>query len=487
VGQSLSLRLFKAMMKEEWRLHQSLVGPLGSGLFPALIFVFTAFLAVVTPLLLSRMPTATILLMLHAASAAYGLFVGNFGSIGEHVMTRRLGQVSMIMQMPQTYPVSFRRMMAVFYAKDTVFYLLYSYIPLTLGIAVAAPIAGVSFSGVAILGLTTFLAFMVGMGVSFTLSAVSVRSRMAGVALYAALACVVAMIYPLGMIGPECLMPSLGYWASKDPQGMGVSAAASLIFASLGVALMKEKYEVRRSRYGDSLLKVDRLLGFMGGLSTLAAKEWIEVRRSGALGPVIFSFSGHLLAVYLMSWVFERGVGVDLGFNVVFYSGFVGFMGVMTYSFITNLEHNEYLNVQPVSVDQVVKGKLAVYFALTAGVTALYVVGLGVMKHQMGMVPLGLLLAAATSVYVVGVTSYLTGLWTNTMFFDAGIILRFCAAVVPPMIVAEIAALIMPIWPAAIYAVVAVSVILLLVSVPMLRGLERKWADASFSFVNTGQ
>jgi hypothetical protein len=487
VGQSLSLRIFKAMMKEEWRLHQSLVGPMGSGLFPAMIFVFTAFLAVVTPLLLSRMPTATILLMLHAASLAYGLFVGNFGSIGEHVMTRRLGQVSMIMQMPQTYPVSFRRMMAVFYAKDTVFYLLYSYIPLTLGIAVAVPMNGVSFTGVAMLGVTTLLAFMVGMGLSFTLSAVSVRSRPAGVALYAALAGVVAMIYPLGMIGPECLMPSLGYWASRDLQGIAAAAAASLLLASLGVALMKEKYEIRQSRYGDSLLSVDQLLGFMGGLSTLVAKEWIEVRRSGALGPVVFSFSGHLLAVYLMSWVFERGVGVDLGFNVVFYSGFVGFMGVMTYSFITNLEHNEYLNVQPVSVDQVVKGKLVVYFALTAGVTALYVVGLGVMKHQMGLVPLGLLLAAATSVYVVGVTSYLTGLWTNTMFFDAGIILKFCAAVVPPLIVAEIATLIMPIRPAATYAVVAVSVILLLASVPILRGLERKWADASFSFVNTGQ
>jgi hypothetical protein len=159
----------------------------------------------------------------------------------------------------------------------------------------------------------------------------------------------------------------------------------------------------------------------------------------------------------------------------------------MTYSFITNLEHNEYLNVQPVSVDQVVKGKLAVYFALTAGVTALYVVGLGVMKHQMGLIPLGLLLAAATSVYVVGVTSYLTGLWTNTMFFDARIILKFCAAVVPPMIVAEIAALLMPIRPAATYAVVAVSMLLLLVSLPILRGLERRWASTSFSFVNTGQ
>lgn len=487
MGQSLSVRIFKAMMKEEWRLHQSLVGPLGSGLFPAMIFVFTAFLAVVAPLLLSRMPTATILLMLHAASVAYGLFVGNFGSIGEHVMTRRLGQVSMIMQMPQTYPVSFRRMMAVFYAKDAVFYLLYSYIPLTLGIGVAAPMAGVSFTGVAMLGLTTFLAFMVGMGLSFTLSAVSVRSRLAGLALYAVLACLIAMIYPLGMIGPEYLMPSLGYWVSRDLQGILVAAAASLLFASLGVVLMKEKYETRQSRYRDSLLDVDHLLGFMGELSPLVAKEWIEVRRSGALGPVVFSFSGHLLAIYLMSWVFERGVGVDLGFNVVFYSGFVGFMGVMTYSFITNLEHNEYLNVQPVSVDQVVKGKLAVYFTLTAGVTALYVVGLGVMKHQMGMVPLGLLLAAATSVYVVGVTSYLTGLWTNTMFFDARIILKFCAAVVPPMIVAEIAALLMPIMPAATYVVVVMSMLLLLVSLPILHSLEKKWAGAPFSFVNAGQ
>ena len=487
MGQSLSVRIFKAMMKEEWRLHQSLVGPLGSGLFPAMIFVFTAFLAVVAPMLLSQMPTATILLMLHAASVAYGVFVGNFGSIGEHVMTRRLGQVSMIMQMPQTYPVSFRQMMAVFYAKDAVFYLLYSYIPLTLGIAVAAPMAGVSFEGVAMLGFTTFLAFMVGMGLSFALSAVSVRSRLAGLALYAVLVCIIAMIYPLGIVGPECLMPSLGYWASREPYGIVIAAAVSLLFASLGVVLMKEKYEARQSRYGDSLLGVDHLLGFMGELSPLVAKEWIEVRRSGALGPVVFSFSGHLLAIYLMSWVFENGVGVDLGFNVVFYSGFVGFMGVMTYSFITNLEHNEYLNVQPVSVDQVVKGKLAVYFALTAGVTALYVVGLGVMKHQMGLVPLGLLLAAATSVYVVGVTSYLTGLWTNTMFFDARIILRFCGAVVPPMIVAEIAALLIPMRPTATYAVAAVSMLLLLVSLPILRALKRKWAGTSFSFVNTGQ
>jgi len=475
------------MMKEEYRLHQSLVGPMGSSLFPATIFLFTAFLALAVPRVLSHIPTATILLMLHAASVLYGLFVGGFGSIGEHVMTRRLGQVSMIMQMPQTYPVSFRRMMAFFYAKDSVFYLLYSYVPLTLGLAVAAPGAGVSLGGVAMLGLTTFLSFMVGMGLSFTLSAVSVRSRPLWLLLNAAVAVAAALVYPLGLLSPEQIILPLAYWADRNAWTLVASSAASLALASVGVALMKERYETRESRSGFSFLDSESLFGFTGGLRTLVAKEWAEVRRAGALAPVVMSFAGHLLAIYGMSWVFEAGVGVSLGFNVVFYSGFVGFMGVMTYSFLTNLEHNEYLNVQPVSVDMVVKAKLILYFIVTGGVSAAYVVGIGVLKSQLHLVPLGLLLAAATSVYVVGVTSYLTGLWTNTMFFDARVILRFCAAVVPPMIVAEIAALLTPVWPAqATQVVVAVSLLLLLASAPLLKRMERRWATVSFSFVNVG-
>ena len=72
------------------------------------------------------------------------------------------------------------------------------------------------------------------------------------------------------------------------------------------------------------------------------------------------AFTGHLLAIYSVSWLFQSGFSIPINFNVIFFSGFVGFMGVMTYSFLTNLEHNEYLNVQPVSVDMVVKAKLAI-------------------------------------------------------------------------------------------------------------------------------
>ena len=111
---SLDARLLLDMIKEEWRLHRSMVGGLGSALFPLMIF----FLTVIAPFLLQNLPLATMLLMLHAASLVYGLFVGGFGSIGERVMTQRLGQVNMLLQLPQTYPVTFRRVMAIFYVKD---------------------------------------------------------------------------------------------------------------------------------------------------------------------------------------------------------------------------------------------------------------------------------------------------------------------------------------------------------------------------------
>jgi hypothetical protein len=85
------------MVKEEWRLHQSLVGGLGSGLFPLMIFVFTAFCAFIAPYIMGNIKITIILLMLHVTSIIYGVFVGGFGSIGEHVMTRRLGQVNMLL------------------------------------------------------------------------------------------------------------------------------------------------------------------------------------------------------------------------------------------------------------------------------------------------------------------------------------------------------------------------------------------------------
>jgi hypothetical protein len=484
---SISWYLFKSMVKEEWRLHQSLVGGFGSGLFPVMIFMLTAICAFITPYIMGNIEITTILLMLHLASVIYGVFVGGFGRIGEHVMTRRLGQVNMLLQLPQLYPISFKKVMGVFYLKDSLYYLVYSYIPLVMGVAVVAPSAGVSYHGVGVLGVTMFLAFMMGMGLSFALSALSLNSGKGTALLSLAVFSFILLAYPLKIISIGYVLPPLGYWETRNPMYLWVAVIQSVVLASAGVLLMKERFEAKQSRYNESFLGVESKLGFMGDLRFMVAKEWLELVRSGSLIPAVTGFSGHLLAIYFVSWLFQAGFGIPIHFNVVFFSGFVGFMGVMTYSFLTNLEHNEYLNVQPVSVDMVVKAKLAIYLMLTSGVTVGYVLLIGFLKGQLNMVPMGLLVAASTSLFVVAVTAYLTGLWTNTMFFGAGTIIKFTAIVVPPLTLIEVASMIIQFRPQlATQIIYGASATLLIVAALLFSRLEQRWRGRGFSYVSTG-
>jgi hypothetical protein len=191
------------------------------------------------------------------------------------------------------------------------------------------------------------------------------------------------------------------------------------------------------------------------------------------------------VALYLGVWIFESGLGLPINFNVVFYSGFIGFMGVTTYSWLTNLEHNEYLNVQPINVVQVIKAKLSLYFLLTTSLSTLYVAIITVMRNEIAFFVPALVVALGVNAYIAGVTTYLTGIWTNTMFFDARVLLKFSALVVPPLTLLEILSFYNghPLVPAAVYEV-AVSLLLVTFSIVLFRKLDR-WRRTPFSFVYT--
>lgn len=483
----LDWHLLVNMIKEEWRLHRSLSGGLGSTFFPFLIFSMTVLCAITAPFILHNLPRLTIFLMLHIASLLYGFFVGGFGAIGEQVMTRRLGQVNMLLQLPQTYPITFRRMMAVFYIKDSIFYLIYTFIPMVLGIGVVGSFFGFSLLGVLRIGATTFLTFMLGMGLSFVVSALSVRSKVWGVMATLGLLIFVALVWPLGLLQPYQILLPLGYWVDRSLMWPLVSVAIAIGLAAGGALLMKERFEVQQKRYSDSFISMESRFNVFGDLRSFVAKEWLELTRSGSLSLVVGSYTLHLIALYFISWIFENSFGIPLGFNVVFFSTLVGFMGVLAYSSLTSIEHNEFLNVMPTSVDSLVKAKLVVYFLITSGVTVAYVVLIGFLKGEMILVPQSLLVAACNSIFVVAVTAYLTGLWTNTMFFGAKTILKFTLMVMPLLTIIEMGALILPYM--VIFATLLItlaSAIELLVSAFLFLRLSRKWGGASFSYISTG-
>ena len=483
----LDMRLFVSLLKEEWRLHQSLIGRVGSGFFPAFIFLLSSAMAVVAATVLGNIDHSTILLMLHVASVFYGIFVGSFGHIGEQVLNRRLGQLNMLLQLPQLLPLTFRRVMAAFFLKDALFYLLYSYIPLVAGIAVASPLAGVSLGSVALLGITMFLTFMMGMGLSFLLSAMSVRSKKAAVASCLTISAMISLVWPLGVLEPGQLLLPLGFWVSRDAALLAASILIAIAFSSLAVLTVEERYRTTQGRFKSRLLQTESRIPFGDGRSPLLAKEWLELLRSGALFQVIAGFVGLISGVYFVVWLFEAGVGIPLPLNVVSYSGFVGLMGVMAYSWITSVESNESLNAMPVSVDRVVAAKVVLNLLLTTCISGGFVILIGLLKGEASLIPLGLLAALSTSIYTVGVTARLTGLWTNTMFFDVTVLTRFSAAVVPPLTVIELASMFLgSVTFPAVCAVIIVSLIQLTLAVPVYGSLRQKWEREPFSYAMLG-
>ena len=487
ISRELNKRLLIDMIKEEWRLHRSLVGGLGSTFFPLIIFFMTATCALIVPLIARNLNESTMLLMLHAASLFYGFYVGGFGSIGKQIMTRRLGQVNMLLQLPQIYPISSKKVMATFFVKDSLFYLVYTYVPMIIGIGIAAPYVGISLFGILRLGVTMFLAFMIGMGLSFVSSAASSRSRLFGALVYLSILLIALMVYPLNILQPQQVLFPLAYWTDRSLIWPMLSVLLSIGLAAAGSLLIKERYEIKQSKFSNSLIKINARLSATGEIRPLVAKEWLELTRSGNMLPAVGGYTLNLLVIVFISWLFDYGFGIPIIFNVVFFSAFVGFMGVMTYSSLTSIEHNEYLNMMPIGVDSLIKAKLVIYFILTSGLTAGYVILIGLLKGEIYLIPQSLLVAACTSIYVVAVTAYLTGLWTNTLFFGAKTILKFALMVIPPLIIIEIGTIMLPFNSGlATLMITSASVLGLMASGLLFIRLKNRWRNVSFSYISSG-
>ncbi|MEM2869260.1 MAG: hypothetical protein QW379_02400 [Thermoplasmata archaeon] len=473
--------LLWAMLKEEWRLHKSFVGAVGSGFFPLVIFLFSLVLSIASPLLTKRVSVETVLLALHLGALLYGLGVGALARIGEEVMTRRLGQVSFLLRLPVLEPVSFRAMMSVFFVKDAIYYVLYSIVPLTAGLAALVPLGRASAAGVALLGLTVLLSFMLGMGVSFLLSALSTRS---GVALGAAalvLLVLTVAAWPLGLVPPEYLLLPLGFWEWGSAVYLAASALAASAISLGAIVLTKERFSVLERRFTPSLLALEERISPFGPQPILLAKEWLELRRSGALLPVVTGFLGPLLAVYALIWLIKTGVELPLDFNIVFYGGILGFLGLMTYSWMTNLEPNEFLNAQPVGVDDVIWAKLRLYFLLTSPLSLAYLAVIGIYNGEAYLFPLAALVSLSTMTYVAAVASWQTGLRTNTMLFDARVLARFTLAVIPPLIIVTLASFSLRMTPLEAGGVLAlVSICLFAASRVLFKKIPGRWRNQGF-------
>ncbi len=300
------LRIIRLMMSEERRMNAAMIGKAQFSLFPVMILLMAFVIGLSARQILNAMPMDQMYLILHSVIILYGLAVGGFALFGERIAQKRFGEVSLLLETPTIQPIDFRHLFLAFYVKDVIYYIAYSIIPLVAGIALTIPFTGFRVASVLFLLLTISLSFLLGISFSFLLSSLYVRWRTAFIATVTAVLLVIAGGYLSGQYSLSQLVPSIMLQRTGDPLYLLLSIVLVIAFSIVAVGTIKVRFGVHSQTYDSRLVLTAGKFRFSGSYSAFMAKEWIDLRRSGTLMPVIGAYV--VLRVLFVLWdVYHNG------------------------------------------------------------------------------------------------------------------------------------------------------------------------------------
>ena len=482
--------LLRLMMKEEFRVHASYSGRTMFLSFPVIVGLFSLAIAVSSERLLEYTPLGDAILLLHLGVFLYGLSVGAFGFLGRQYLERKNGTRNYIVTMPAILPMRLRRTFLGMYLRDALFYVALLLAPATAGLTLSIPITGFHVVSIAILFAACLLDFLIGMSLSFFVSTLYMRSRVGFGASVAGVSAVFAAAGAFRWIPIAWVLPGLAAHDELPPFAVNLPQAAAYVgagllvvaaFAAAAVALVPERYEPQAIRSREELTRYATFFARFPQYGTLLAKEFVDLKRSGTFVKMFFSFVAPLLFLSFTAWFVRYGLQVPVGFNTVFYAGMVGFFGVMLYNWLNNVDATDYLATVPVSVPQVIRAKLLAFLLMTTWITLGFVVGIGWLNADTRLLWLAVPVALITSVYMVTMTAYLTGLRTNSFLFDPGVLARFTILSMVPDLGLTI--LSFTIDRDLVFAVAGIGLMLAVLGVAtyfLLQGIEAKWRGHEF-------
>lgn len=479
------------MLKEEFRTHSTYSGQSRFLTFPVFVFILAMLSGLTLDKMTEAVPISQLGTFAHLSSFLYGLSVGAFGLMGREYLERRYGRSNYLVAMPYLLPISFRTTFLGIYLRDAIFYVLLMLLPATLGLAAAAPFVGFSLVSIGLLFASVFLAFMFGMSLSFLASVMFIRNVKAFIGLTTVIA---ALFVGQGVFGfPELhtLIPSLGFQTNVRPFGNApetalVFAAASIaltvVFAVVAYFLVEVRISISSQSYPETLPRYHSRITWLPGLTrTLVAKELVDLRRSGTIAKMFFSFVLPLLFLSFTVWFVNYGLAIPVGFNTVFYAAMVGFVAVLMYSWLNNIDLAEYYSLLPVTVPQLIKVRMLVFLLLTFGVSVFFVVAIALLNGETQLLWLALIVMVVTSVYIVTMTAYLTGLKTNSFLFDTSVLARFSVmSFLPDVCLTILSFSLTANWVVAVVGIAMVLGVLTITTLILYRGIPAKWGQTSF-------
>jgi MFS family permease len=478
------------MLKEEFRVHASYSGRTVFLFFPEAITLFSLALAVTSERLFAYTPLNDGILLLHLSVFLYGLSVGAFGFLGRQYLERRNGTRNYIVTMPGLLPMRLRKTFLGMYARDALFYVGLLLAPAIVGLALSVPVTHFRLTSIAILFGACLLDFLVGMSLSFFVSTLYMRSRAGfGATVFGVSALFVAAGVFHG-IPISWILPGLGAHDQLPP--FSGNPATAVAFVCLGLlvvgtlvataaAMVPERYEPRAVVAQETLSRYATRFARLPKHGTLLAKEFVDMKRSGTYAKMFFSFVAPLLFLSCTAWFVRYGLQVPVGFNTVFYATMVGFFGVMLYNWLNNVDAMDCLATVPVTVPQVIRTKLLAFLLMTTWLTVSFVVGIGWLNDDTRLLWLAIPVALVTSVYMVTMTAYLTGLRTNSFLFNPGVLARFSALSMLPELGLTILSFTVDKDPLVSFTGIGLVLVFLGgATYFLLQGIEAKWRGHEF-------
>ncbi|HEY3274175.1 MAG TPA: hypothetical protein VGJ92_10450 [Methanocella sp.] len=480
----LSPKLFILFIKEEFRAQSSMFHS-SFLMYPLFIFVLAGLMGLMLLPMKMSLSKFELVTLGEAGVFMAGMLVGGMGMFMDMILEKRMGSVRMLLSTPATLPVAYKEFFAYFYFKDMLYYMLMDVLPVLLGIYASTLLTGLQVD-LPMAAVTLALAFALGMAVAFALSTVVVRSR----SLFAVLLVGVIGLSYLATVGQASALygigrffPPVGVYMSGSLADLAISIAVVLVLCGFSLFYIREMPHPAERHFRSQFLGLEKRFRVFGQYASLAAKEWTDLRRSGGLGSVLFSFILPLLFLWGLLWMMSSvvtfmsdGEAIALPFDTMFYAIIIGFFGSLVYGWLNNLDNNGSYRMLPVTMTDVIKAKLILFVILNTVVSVAY---LGLISLTRGeiwpLLPVGLYTMFMVSGYTGVLTAYMTGVFTNSLMFDYKVMTIYSLAVAPALIVLIVLSFSGMLWAAA-----GLATLMGLAAYFLLGRIDGKWGHVEF-------
>lgn len=495
-NKSKLLLLVNSMLKEEYRFHLSLSGRSYFFLFMYLIAIFTFISAITLPYISKSggiggfeieekdVSIDREILVIHCAIILYGMGIGAFAFTGKGMIERQFGQINLLVSSPETLPIKQKEAFLALFIRDILFYMPVVIAPITLGLIFSVPLNDFTLISVLFFAFALCLSFLIGISLAFFISSIYAHSlKLFGLVI--SIVCLI--ILALLIINPTLLkygVPTLTFQFDKNFKSFLFSIIFIFLFSLLAIAFAKEMPEV--TRYAHSIyLETEAKWRFFKKSSPLLAKEFIDLNRSMAILKILISFTAPLILFAIVSWYIKNVMNSEeLNFTPLFWATMIGFLGIISYNWLTTIDNLESFRVLPISVPQMIKVKILLYILLTTGFSITYITIICWLQRQLSMLIFALPVMLITSLYVVISTAYLTGLKMNAYLLNPAIMIKFGLLALLPLLSVELISLAMERdQTKALAAIFGVCIFMLFASYILYTGIDIKWAREEFGGV----